>query len=83
MTKAKRGTNPKNVPSLPGTIQSWPSGAYSTTGNSRPEILAYAIKYGNRPTRRLAAKNQASYKHRKLIGVNISPNPMVLKGDAS
>ncbi len=68
MCKAKTGTNAKKTPSLPGTNYTRPSGASPAATSNVPEVLAYAIKYGNRATRRLAEQNQASYKHLKLIG---------------
>jgi len=68
MSKAKALTNPNKASSVPGSNYSRPTGAWSLATFDSPVALAHAILYGNRATRRLAEKNQASYKHRKLIG---------------
>ena len=67
MSKTNLLTHSKNVPSVLGLNSNRPSGAASIATSDNPEALAFAIRYGNRPTRRLAKKKLASSRHRKLM----------------
>jgi len=67
MSKSKIGRNPNNASSIPGTKYSRPSGSSEMATSDDPKVLVYAIRYGNRATRRLAEQKLASYSHRKLM----------------
>ena len=67
MSKAKMGTNPNSMPSFPNSNFSRPSGSSPIATSNDPEMLAFAVRFGNRATRRLAMQKFGSNSHRKLM----------------
>ncbi len=60
-------TNPAHIPTYPGANYTRPSGAACIESIDHPEVLALALLYGNRQTRRLAEQKILSSRHRKLM----------------
>lgn len=67
MSKAKMGTNPNSMPSIPGSNFSRPSGSSSVATSDNPERLIYAMLFGNRETKRLAKQKLKSSKYHKFM----------------
>lgn len=59
MSKARMSTNPRKIPSLPGTNFSHPSGTSSLANTNSRQALLNAIFYGNRAEKRFALKKIA------------------------
>ena len=69
MSKAKMYTSSSKIPTYPGLNHSLPSGAAPIGASHSPKSLAWAIRYGNRQTRRLAQQTLRSSHHRKLMKI--------------
>ena len=59
-------TSHNRMPSIPGGNSSRPSGAASIATSNNPNLLALAVLFGNRATKRLATQKMRS-NYRKLM----------------
>lgn len=67
MSKSRIVKNPNKLPSIPSGSTSRPPGALSLATSNNQDLLADAIRYGNRATRRLATQKAGSSNYRKLM----------------